>query len=97
MFDQSLSMYGLRWLQEWNLETFFCNLQSWDDVNDGTYWIYAVGNDGCGARIALDSEYVYMMANDEAWGAYMTYLAKTIQQIRYRETVIDFKALLPAD
>lgn len=97
MFDVSITDQGLWWMRDWNIETIFCKVQDWEDVNDGSFWVYAIGNDGCGARMQLDSEYVRMMANDEAWGAYMIYLAKTIQHIRYRETVTEVRSLLSPD
>ncbi len=97
MFDVSITDQGLWWMRDWNIETIFCKVQDWSDVNEGQYWVYAIGNDGCGARMALDSDYVYNMANDEAWGAYMIYLAKTIQHIRYRETVTEVRSLLSPD
>ena len=97
MFNGSLTQQGEWWLRQWNIETIFCKLQDWEDVSEGQYWISAIGNDGCGARLCLESSYVYSMADDEAWAAYMVYLAKTIQQIRYRETVTAMRPLLPGN
>ena len=53
MFDVSITDQGLWWMRDWNIETIFCKVQDWSDVNEGQYWVYAIGNDGCGARMAL--------------------------------------------
>ena len=39
MFDVSITDQGLWWMRDWNIETIFCKVQDWSDVNEGQYWV----------------------------------------------------------
>ena len=83
--DFSLSGQAQIWLQQLNLECALCEFPTFEDVCAGQHWIVAIGNDGMGARLAVETEWCRDYADTFATLAHFAYLGKAIRQMRAEE------------
>lgn len=83
--DFSLSNQAQLWLYQNNVEGVVCELPTLEDVMAGQHWIMAVGNDGMGAKLAVETEWCREHADSMVTLVHFSYLSLALRRMRYEE------------
>lgn len=75
------------WLKQNNVEGLVCGIPTFEDVLDGVHRVIAVGNDGMGVHITVDTG-KSDEAGDQAEVVQLVYLSRLLRHFRMSEAGI---------